>query len=378
MDGKLRAVFLISATGGGHFAAADALAAGIEACFPGRFEFVYVDAFREHCGFPLRKAPEIYARWVALMPRSYGLAFSITDALYRSRFFLDGFQRRLGRRMIAALSDVKPDIVLPIHALLVRPAVSGRNALGCGIPIVTVVTDFARPHQGWFHPGLDLCLVPGEEARRRAHKAGISSEKILETGLLVHPKFASLGLSKTEARKALGLEAELPTVLLLGGGEGMGRLGQVARELDHVLTWTQLLVVCGRNQGLAERLSRVAWRNSVRIFGFVRELEVLMRAADLLVTKAGPLTIAEAITVGLPMLIYDAIPVQETGNALWVEREGVGRFVRDSRRLARLAAEWLSSPAALQELSGRARALAVPDSALRAAAAIGRLLGLGR
>ena len=358
-------------------AAARALAAGLEALYPGRFDFIFIDAFREYFGFPLRKAPEIYARWVALSPRSYGLAFTLTDALYRSRFSLNGFQRRLGRRMMAALRDLKPDIVLPIHALLVRPAVSGRNALGYGTPIATVVTDFARPHRGWFHPGLDLCLVPGEGARRRAREAGISPERVLETGLLVHPKFASLGLSKDEARKVLGLEAGLPTVLLLGGGEGMGKLGRVARELDHALNGAQLLVVCGRNRKLMERLSRVAWRNRVRIFGFVQELEVPMRAADLLATKAGPLTIAEGLTLGLPMLIYDAIPAQETGNALWVERQGAGRFVRNPRELARIAAEWLADPAVLRQLSERALALATPDSSLRAAARIGDLLGLG-
>lgn len=103
-----------------------------------------------------------------------------------------------------------------------------------------------------------------------------------------------------------------------------------------------------------------------------------MRAADLLVTKAGPLSIAEGLTAGLPLLIYEAIPVQETGNALWVEQVGAGRFIRDPVRLAEVAADWLAHPATLRELSARARTVATPDSALRAAAAIEGLLGLGR
>lgn len=366
---------MISATGGGHLAAADALAAGLEIRYPGRFEFIFVDAFREHFGYPLRKAPEIYARWVAWSPRSYGFAFSVTDGFYRLRLSMDSFQTYFGRRVMAALREFKPDIVLPIHALLVRPAVAGRGALGREVPIVTAVTDFVRPHRGWFHPELDLCLVPDRTVLNLAQAVGITPQRIAETGLLVHPRFAALKLGKDAARTKLGLAARSPTVLILGGGEGMGKLGRVARELDRALTGIQLLIVCGRNGDLAQRLSRIEWRNRVLIFGFVSELEILMRAADLLVTKAGPLSIAEGLTMGLPMLIYDAIPVQETGNALWVERKGAGRFVRDPRRLALLAREWLADPAALKERSARARALAAPESSLRAADAIGRLLG---
>ncbi len=378
VDRKLRAVFLISATGGGHIASAHAIAAGLEARNPGRFEFIYIDAFREYFGFPLRKAPEIYARWIALSPRSYGFAFSVTDSFYFSRFSLNGFQSRYGRRIMAPLKALKPDIILPIHALLVRPAVSGREALALGVPVVTFVTDFARPHWGWFHPGLDLCLVAGEVAFQRAQAMGILPERIINAGLLVHPKFSDNKEGKEDARVKLGLDPERPTVLVLGGGEGMGRLGRVVKELDRVLSGIQLLVVCGRNRGLAERLSTTKWRNRVRIFGFVRELEVLMRAADLLVTKAGPLSIAEGLTAGLPLLIYEAIPVQETGNALWVEQVGAGQFIRDPVRLAEVAADWLAHPATLRELSARARTVATPDSALRAAAAIEGLLGLGR
>ncbi len=367
---------MISATGGGHYAAAQAIAAGLERLFPGKFDFLFVDAFREYFGFPLRKAPEIYARWVALSPRSYGLAFSITDIFYRSSISLDSFQSYYGRRMMAKAAALRPDIVLPIHALLVRPAAEGRESLGGGFLLATVVTDFARPHRGWFHPSLELCLVPGDTAAARAREVGIQTERITRIGLLVHPRFGETSMGVGEARERLGLDHASPTVLLVGGGEGMGTLPRVADELDRKLSGAQLLIVCGWNRALREKLERRRWRNRVRIYGFVHGMELLLRAADILVTKAGPLSIAEGLTLGLPILLYDAIPKQETANAIWVERVGAGRFIPDPAKLAHTAMSWLSEPEVLSRFAARAREAAVPDSALRAAVAIGGLLGL--
>lgn len=376
MDGKKRVTFLISATGGGHRAAAEAVAAGLEGLYPGKFEFLYVDVFREYFGFPLGKAPEIYARWVSLSARSYGLAFVATDLLYRIPFTFDGFQGRTGRRFLERLLALEPDILVVIHALLVRPAAAGRDRLGLPLPLVSVVTDFARPHAGWFHPSVDLLVAAGPGIRRRARALGIPEERVVEVGFLVHPRFARPRLVGEEARGYLGLAPGRPVVLFLGGGEGMGRLGAVVAAADRGLRDVQFLVVCGRNRKLREGLEKRRWRNHVRIFGFVEELEVLMAAADVLVTKAGPLSIAEGLTVGLPLLIYDAVPYQEVGNARWVERSGAGLFAADPRRAAAILARWLSDRGELARRAARAREVATPNSARATAAAIGGLLGL--
>ncbi|MGY4706668.1 MGDG synthase family glycosyltransferase [Candidatus Bipolaricaulota sp. J31] len=376
MGRRTRVVFLISATGGGHRAAAEAVAAGLEALYPGVFEFLYVDAFREYFGFPLRKAPEIYSRWVSLSARSYGLAFLASDLFYRLPFTLDGFQGRTGRRLLERLRALDPDLLVAIHALLVRPAAAGRERLRLDIPLVTVVTDFARPHAGWFHPAVDLLVAAGPGIGEHARRLGIPEGKVVEVGLLVHPRFAGERPPKGELRERLGLDPGSPVILFLGGGEGMGKLGEVVDAADRALRGTQFLVVCGRNRGLREKLQRKRWRNIVRIHGFVEGLEAFMWAADILVTKAGPLSIAEGLTVGLPLLIYDAVPYQEVDNARWVERSGAGRFVKDPRRAAEVLWHWISDRDELARRAERARAAADPGSAYAVAAAIGRIIGL--
>ena len=376
MGRRIRVVFLISATGGGHRAAAEAVAAGLEGLYPGACEFIYVDAFREYFGFPLRKAPEIYARWVSLSARSYGLAFLATDLFYRLPFTMDGFQGRAGRRLLERLRSLDPDLLVAIHALLVRPAAAGRERLRLDVPLVAVVTDFARPHAGWFHPGLDLLVAAGPGIGEHARRLGIPGDKIVEVGLLVHPRFAGERPPKRELRERLGLDPDSPVVLFLGGGEGMGKLGAAVAAADRALRGAQFLVVCGRNRGLREKLQRKRWRNTVRIYGFVEGLEDLMWAADVLVTKAGPLSIAEGLAAGLPLLIYDAVPYQEVGNARWVERSGAGLFVPDPRRAAGVLRRWISDRDELARRAERARAAADPGSAYAVAAAIGEVVGL--
>jgi len=376
VNDMFRVGFLISATGGGHWAAAEAVAAGLEEIYPGKFEPLFVDVFREYFGFPLCRAPEIYARWVALSARSYGLAFVATDILYRLPFTLDGFQGRAGRKFLERMLPLKLDLLVAIHALLVRPAAAGRERLRLEVPLVAVVTDFARPHAGWFHPGVDLVLTASPEVRNRALSLGISPERLSEIGLLVHPRFVRLRLTREGARARLGLDLESPVVLFLGGGEGMGKLGKVVLAADRALRGAQFLVICGRNDRLRRDLEGKQWRNRAYIFGFVKELELLMAAADVLVTKAGPLSIAEGLTMGLPLVIYDAVPYQEVENARWVERCGAGVFAGDPRTAAEVLVHWLSNPGELAHRVARARELAAPDSARKAAAAIGKLLGL--
>ncbi len=204
------------------------------------------------------------------------------------------------------------------------------------IPIVTVVTDLAKPHLGWYHPRVDRCLVPCEPAYRRALAAGVAQEKLRIVGHPAHPKFALYKTGKKEARRAIGWDADVPTVLLLGGGDGMGKIGEIARAIDASRSNVHLAVVCGRNKALEERLKSARWHGPTSIYGFVNNMEVMMRASDLLITKAGPGTIAEAAIMGIPLILYGAIPLQETPNARYVVENGAGLYIKRPQHIAQL------------------------------------------
>jgi 1,2-diacylglycerol 3-beta-galactosyltransferase len=158
----------------------------------------------------------------------------------------------------------------------------------------------------------------------------------------------------------------------------MGRLYQTARAIEATCPGVQLAVVTGRNRQLRERLAATNWRVPVHVYGFVdhaREMPRLMRAADLLITKAGPGTLHEAFLSGLPLILSGAIPGQEEGNVRLVVEGGAGVWAPDPRRAAALVARWMDSDRdALTRMAACSRTLAWPHAAAAAADEIWELL----
>jgi len=152
-------------------------------------------------------------------------------------------------------------------------------------------------------------------------------------------------------------------VLLVGGGEGMGPLFKIARATAACGERFGLAIVTGRNIRLRDRLQGEAWDVPTFVYGFERRMPQMMQAASLLVTKAGPSTIAEAMNAGLPMILYGRLPGQEDGNVDFVVENGLGMWAPGSRRTAAAVADWLSHPQKQNEAAAACRRTARPDAA---------------
>jgi len=217
-----------------------------------------------------------------------------------------------------------------------------------------------------FHPEVTSLITPSKALAKRASRFGLQEEQVIQAGtLLVRPEFSNVrSLDKEALRVNLGLIRDRRTVLLMGGGAGVNQLEVFARALSRTLPRrdAQLVIICGKNEALRSRLLREFNTSSngqmpVHVLGFTREVPRWMRAADLLVTKAGPSTIVEALTVGLPVLLFDFLPGQERGNVDFVVREGVGGFAPSPRRVADTVQHWLfdDGGAILEDMTLRAR-----------------------
>jgi 1,2-diacylglycerol 3-beta-galactosyltransferase len=190
------------------------------------------------------------------------------------------------------------------------------------------VIDLVTIHPAWIYSDVDWYLVPTTEARLACLHYGIDPERVLEVGLPIRTEFARADLTRWEARYQLDLDPETFTVLMMGGGEGSGRLRDLATLLVESAPALQILVVTGRNALLRRRLEAVGEHPLVRVFGYVDDILPLMAACDLVVSKAGPCTIAEAVACQRPLLLTDHLP-QEEGNVLWVCENGLGLAVAD-------------------------------------------------
>lgn len=157
---------------------------------------------------------------------------------------------------------------------------------------------------------------------------------------------------KTELRQKLGWPLDKFTVVLVGGGEGMGPLAQTARAINESGLDLSLVVVAGRNERLKHSLENYSWHIPAQIYGFTRELPDFMRAADVLITKAGPGTIAEALNAHLPIILYAKLPGQEDGNVTYVRETGTGVWAPTAQRVISTLKIWIENPE-MREKSGQ-------------------------
>jgi UDP-N-acetylglucosamine:LPS N-acetylglucosamine transferase len=237
------------------------------------------------------------------------------------------------RNITRLLLETRPRVVVVTHPLVHRFVVAARRIHRLPCRVVTVVTDLVSLHAAWTYPGVDLALVPTDEAYRLMYKRGMRPSKMQRTGFPVHPRFADYPGGQPAARAELGLDAGQFTILLTGGGVGSGRLGELVGAIEGAYPNRQLLVVTGKNRALRDELVRAGRPATSHIYGFVNNMETLMAASDIVVTKAGPGTLMEALVMRKPVILTEAVGMQEQGNIDFVLNYELGMFCPTTERI---------------------------------------------
>lgn len=368
MNDLQRVLILFSDTGGGHRSSAEAIAEAVQARYGAALRTELVDVFKEYAPYPLNRMPAWYPVMIRRGRRAWGAGFRLSNGARRTRLMSTMFWPWVRPACRQLVREHPADLVVSVHPLFVAPVL---RALGKKRPpFLTVVTDLVSAHAWWYYPDVDWCLVPTEPARARALRCGLSPEKVRVVGLPVAAQFCTPPGDKRALRQRLGWALDQPAVLIVGGGEGLGPLYEIAHQIATSDTDCQLVVVAGRNQKLLQRLQATQWDVPLHAYGFTGDMPDLMRAADVLVTKSGPSTISEALNAGLPMILSGYIPGQEEGNIRYVVDEGVGEWAPGPRRAAEAVHRWLSDPERVAEAVARAKRLARPQAAQDTADAI--------
>jgi len=362
-----RLLFLFSDTGGGHRSAASAVAQALRDLHGEQTRIELMDALADYAPWPFKHLGRIYPYLVRLRGWGWAAGYHLSDGPRRIMLLTSGCWPLAHAALLRLLRDHPADIIVCCHPILNHLL---RRALAetC-TPLITLVTDLNTAHAFWIAPGVAHCLVPTERVRQRALTCGLSAERVLVTGLPVNPAFvAAAQENRLAVRRRLGLRPDLPVALIVNGAEGMGSLYRLCRAVANGGVQAQLVVVAGRNERLRARLTRETWPLPVRVEGFVRNMHEWMRAADLLVSKAGPSTVSEALVMGLPMVLSGALPGQERPTVDYVVQAGAGVWAPTARRAATAVRELLAPDnQKLAQMAARARSLAQPDAARRVA-----------
>ncbi|XP_059645121.1 monogalactosyldiacylglycerol synthase, chloroplastic [Cornus florida] len=369
-----KVLILMSDTGGGHRASAEAIKAAFNEEFGDEYQVFVTDLWTDHTPWPFNQLPRSYNFLVkhgSLWKMTYYA--SAPRLVHQSNFAATS--TFIAREVAKGLMKYQPDIIISVHPLMQHVPLRILRAKGLLEKIVftTVVTDLSTCHPTWFHKLVTRCYCPTEEVAKRALKARLEPSQIKVYGLPVRPSFVKPVRPKEELRKELGLDEYLPAVLLMGGGEGMGPIEATARALGNALydeslgePIGQVLVICGHNKKLANRLLSIDWKIPVQVKGFVSKMEECMGASDCIITKAGPGTIAEAMIRGLPIILNDYIAGQEVGNVPYVVENGCGKFSKSPKEIANIVAQWFGPKAdELKVMSHNALRLAKPDAVFK-------------
>ncbi len=372
-------LLLMTDTGGGHRSSAEAVLEALRRRQIPGCQVEMIDVLAGYAPFPINRLDRLYPYMTRFSKVTWEPAYRFTNTPERARFLMRTAWPIAQETARKVLVSHPAELIVSFHPLFNYAMLWAQEKENNTTPMATMVTDMATIHAMWCTPGMARYMVPTRQAARLAVGYGIDRDRIDVTGLPISRRFSELtGRPKKEVRRNLDLDPDLPTVLLMGGGQGMGRMYPIARALASVKTEFQLVIVAGRNPSLKLQLQMSDWKIPVRIYGFTREVPTLMAASDVLVTKAGPSTVAEAMAMGLPMIISGYIPGQEDGNMKTVVRGKAGIYAPKPKQMAQTLREWLAPDSnALVEFAQAARKLSRPEAAENVADVICKLMGCG-
>ena len=301
--------------------------------------------------------------------RAYGLGYEIAER----RTPLKGVEMTpaqvlnlpITREVRQCIEDFAPDAVVFTHVFVGMMLDTLKQSGKIRVPTVGILTDFI------FHPywedatDNDYVVIPAESLTQQGRRKGFRKEQMLPFGIPISPRFSET-TDKAAARASLGLDPTLPTVLLMGGSMGFGRIADSVAALDRLAGETdfQMIAVCGNNKKMHEKIASIEGdlRRPILNLGFSHSVDRLMDAADCIVTKPGGLTTSEALAKRLPMVIVNPIPGQEMRNAEFLLNSGTAVSENGVCGVEELVLELLTNPTRRAAMESCIETLRRPNS----------------
>jgi 1,2-diacylglycerol 3-beta-galactosyltransferase len=359
MKDKPHILFLFSDTGGGHRSAAEAIIEALDVYFPGQVTTEMLDFFVKYAPPPFDKAVTTYAP-MAQVPDLWELGYRLSNGKYRSQLIQDVIWPYVRKATQSLVEEHPCDVFLSVHPIINTPILRALEPEHD--PYLTVITDLVTTHALWYNKSATLTLAPTDEARQRGIELGLDPDQIVVVGQPIADRFRQPSPPRDVLREQLGWPQELPVALIVGGGEGMGPIEEMVHAVDQAEMNLMMAVIAGRNQTLKQSLESAGLQTPHEIYGFVENMPDFMKAADVILTKAGPGTISEAFTAGLPIILYSKMPGQEDGNVDYVVKKGAGVWAPYPEKVVATLRYWLDHPDAFEQVSSTSKSLAKPDA----------------
>jgi UDP-N-acetylglucosamine:LPS N-acetylglucosamine transferase len=338
-----RILILTADYGFGHRSTANAIATALQETYSQECQVEIINPLDDpRSPALLREDQSNYDRLVRELPELYKLGYQVGDTRIASSLVKSTWTLMLFNVLREIIREKQPDVIVCTYLFYqgILSAIFGVERTH--IPVLTVVTDLATVNRLWFHPVADLCLVPTQIVYDLAIEAGLPSDRVKITGIPVRPELIKGNHDKPAIRQKLGWRQDLFTILAVGS-KRVANMFDSIRVLNHSGLPLQLVIVTGGDQDQYQRFKETEWHVEAHLFDYVSEMGTFLKAADCILSKAGGLTVSEALACGLPLILIDVIPGQETGNAEYVVSGNAGILAKDPIDVLEVVCHWLEN-----------------------------------
>lgn len=305
-----------------------------------------------------------YEQIVNTIPELWGLIYDKTDntKMYKRVSGIRNFFNSVNAaKMIKLVKKDPPDLAICTHFLPAEILSGLAKKKELSFPVTCVVTDF-EVHGFWMYENTDLYIVPTELAKFQLERNKIPSGNIAVLGIPIGPEFTK-EKDKELILKNLGLQSGLKTILVMSGGYGMGPVENIVRCIENIDYDFQAIVVTGKNKELEAKLKKISFTKPIKTLGFVNNVDELLTVSDLLISKPGGLTTSESLSKGVPMVIVNAIPGQESRNSDFLMENGAAIGIASPEDIGFKINELLKEDGRIEKMKENAKKLSKPDAA---------------
>lgn len=299
----------------GHKAAADAVERALKIIEPST-SVLSTNLFNYTNPYSERIVNRLYLAIIKRIPQIWEHLYDNPKIIKSTKYAKNLIHKFNAKKIKKLFDEFKPDVIACTQAFPCGMFADFKKIYRLNTPLIAIVTDFL-PHSYWLYQNVDYYSVANEESKNRLIELGVEDKKIKLLGIPINPKF-SIPLDKVEIAQRLGLDVTLPVILVMGGGQGLGPIKSIVRELDSLNINSQLIIVTGTNLKLCGELKKMRFNKKCILLGYVDNIDELMEVSSIIVTKPGGLTISEALAKAVIPVIVNPIPGQEENNTKYL------------------------------------------------------------
>lgn len=325
-------------------------------------EILNINAFNYTNPISEKVINRLYLSVIKTAPQIWDFLYDNQVVINRLAKIKDTIHKSNSKKLKNLFMKFNPDAIVCTQAFPCGMVADYKKTYNWDVPLFAVLTDYA-PHSYWVYDTVDYYITPSEEVAERLVQKGVRADKIKPLGIPFDPKFNE-PLNKKKLLQRMGLRSDIPIILLMGGGQGLGPIKKIIKSMKKIKKEVQEIIVTGINKKLYKSLKRSLKKskNKILLLGYADNIHELMAVSDIIITKPGGITTAEALAKKIPMLIVNPIPGQEAKNTVFLTEKGAAIKVENPEEIHLIIEYLLDNPSKLKKMRELAVRISKPNA----------------